>query len=211
MNKCEQYCRTIKRMANAGSVTPTLPPEYQQVEYICGNTCYINPNISNQIPIEFECEAKSYNGGAGYILGSYEQGARFFVQLFTSAGKTAIGYGGTYASGNSISRQTYYKISGTIHDGSQTLFINDVQYINSTMTGAPRTRSIYLFGCNSVDGTSTFNGEMKYLRIWSNNTLLFNGIPCYRKSDNRAGFYDTVSGQLFETSSTGNFGVGPAV
>ena len=34
MNYCQFRNETIKRMANAGSVTPILPPEYQRVEYL---------------------------------------------------------------------------------------------------------------------------------------------------------------------------------
>lgn len=209
MNYCESFCRTIQRLCNSGG-GGLLPPEYQQVEYIYGTQCYINPGLTNQIPVEFECEAKCYSG-SGYILGSFENGSRFFVQLFTGAGKTAVGYSGSYTAGNSISRNTYYKISGAIQNGLQTLYINDTQYINSAITGTVREKSIDIFGGYIETAHNNFAGEMKYIKLWSNGALIFDGIPCYRKSDNIAGFYDTVTEQLFASASSSNFGVGADV
>ena len=41
--------------------------------------------------------------------------------------------------------------------------------------------------------------------------LIYDFIPCYRKSDNVAGMYDLVSEQFFTNVGTGEFIVGPNV
>lgn len=50
-----------------------------------------------------------------------------------------------------------------------------------------------------------------YVKIYDNDTIVRNFIPCYRKSDKVAGMYDAVSGQFYTNSGTGEFILGPAV
>lgn len=47
-----------------------------------------------------------------------------------------------------------------------------------------------------------------YFKFYRNNVLIGNFIPCYRKSDNEPGMYDTVSKTFFTNSGTGTFLVG---
>ena len=42
------------------------------------------------------------------------------------------------------------------------------------------------------------NIEWYYFKIYKGNELIANFIPCYRKSDNKVGFYDSVSGKFHE-------------
>ena len=46
-------------------------------------------------------------------------------------------------------------------------------------------------------------------KIWKNNTLLRNFVPCYRNIDNTVGMYDLVTNNFYKNKSTGTFIKGP--
>ncbi len=50
---------------------------------------------------------------------------------------------------------------------------------------------------------------MYKLKLWNNNVLVRDFIPCYRNSDNLAGVYDLVNNVFYTNQRTGNFIVGP--
>lgn len=50
-----------------------------------------------------------------------------------------------------------------------------------------------------------------YFKFYINDEMIGNFIPCYRKSDNEAGMYDTVSGTFYTNSGTDTFLVGNPV
>ena len=45
-------------------------------------------------------------------------------------------------------------------------------------------------------------------QIKQGNTILHNYVPCYRKTDNVIGVYDTVTGTFYTNDGTGTFGKG---
>ena len=47
-------------------------------------------------------------------------------------------------------------------------------------------------------GTQCFYGKVYSLNVYDRQTLINNFIPCYRKSDNKAGLYDTISKEFLE-------------
>lgn len=52
-------------------------------------------------------------------------------------------------------------------------------------------------------------GKYYYTKIYDNlNNIIFNGIPCYRKIDNKIGLYDLVEGIFYTNQGTGNFSKG---
>ena len=67
---------------------------------------------------------------------------------------------------------------------------------------------MYLFGLNTPNEEVTKRaliGSIYYFKIWDNNKLVRNFVPCYRKKDNKAGMYDTVTKQFFTNSGAGEF------
>ena len=66
---------------------------------------------------------------------------------------------------------------------------------------------IYLFTTNTA-GEMGFNGgslKIYTFKIWTNNTLVRDYIPCFRLSDGTVGLYDKVSDTFFENAGSGNF------
>ena len=51
--------------------------------------------------------------------------------------------------------------------------------------------------------------ELYNFKMYDNDALVRNFIPCYRKSDNAAGLYDTVNNVFYTNAGTGKFIIGP--
>lgn len=91
------------------------------------------------------------------------------------------------------------------------IYNNDVyvgDYSDRTITN---TTSLLLFAArsNNVVDNRMFVGRLYYCKIYDSNTLARDFIPCYRKSDNKPGLYDTVTNTFFTNSGSGEFTVGP--
>jgi hypothetical protein len=81
----------------------------------------------------------------------------------------------------------------------------------STTPGTP-DYTCYFF-LDRAKRTSTFPYPIKiyYIKIKSGEKLIANYLPCYRKSDNEPGMYDTVGKKFYINEGTGNFTVGENV
>ena len=98
-----------------------------------------------------------------------------------------------------------------IEYGSNGYNIQSSTYNESgTFTLSIRTLlNLYIFARND-NGVASSNGTYKLFtfKIYDNNTLVRNFIPCYRKADNVAGLYDLVNGVFYTNAGTGTFIVG---
>lgn len=72
------------------------------------------------------------------------------------------------------------------------------------------TNGVCLFALNKnyiISGTN----QIYYFRLYKNRKIAFDGIPCYRKSDDVIGLYDLVSKQFYTNQGTGTFTKGADV
>ena len=68
----------------------------------------------------------------------------------------------------------------------------------------------YVF--NSHSEPSLMSSMRLYkLKMWTDDILVRDFIPCYRKSDNVVGMYDLVNGKFYTNEGTGEFVKGPDV
>ena len=90
----------------------------------------------------------------------------------------------------------------------------------ASTAGDTRTGSYNLFlFCHNLQGNYTVapagQGNTRiYSFIKKNNSTGVKSqefIPCYRRADNVAGFYDMVNSTFITNSGTGTFTIGPAV
>ena len=210
-----------------------LPAAYEQVTYIYGIAGqYINTGIKSQIPLEIQCEAGRGTGSPG--IGAYNTsnaasrffpfgfipnngnvyiGCRYANDTITIPGGTSeaqwlyslnvatvIGEMYTVTSGieavtNSNNAKTYINVDGTRVEveRAKPILGNDIRLVNIPEVG---TASRLKLG---------------YFKAYSGSTLLADYIPCYRKSDNVAGFYDVVSSSFKINQGSGGFEVGDVV
>ena len=181
---------------------------YQEVEYIeSTGTQYIDtgviPNINTKIDIEFETIQK---GNFGVIFGGEETYKTNSFHLYDSSGNFDIGFG---------SIPTDFKTSINYNTNIKYTFIMDKNGFNvngTTGTFSEPTIStnsnIFLFMVKRASSQVIDSNAQKriyYCKLYDNETLVRNLVPCYRKSDNVMGMYDKVSGKFYTNAGTGTF------
>ena len=194
-----------------------LPKEYQKVAYIeSTGTQWIDTGILANDGIKIECRMGWVNAnpnnqqlfGARSGAGDY----RFYV----------TSYGGI-----DFAHRTDIRISSNINARQLFDLVYDTTLYDDTATGyqfqysldgderTARTQplstnlTIYLFGTNRISYTTN---KYLYPVIYESMVItnargkeLFNGIPCYRKSDGEIGIYDLVTDTFLTNQGTGSF------
>lgn len=195
-----------------------IPNEYQEVEYIEGTgTQYIKtnyiPTIDDTRMVVDMMSLQTYTGdamtlgsvktnGSAYYLEHYT-GTRFYAAIGLSRYQN-IQWGGSNVTGNKIRvdmSTSEFKV--TVLKRGVTYTSVPTAYYNSYDNESP----VYLFAWNRDDKAQYLG---KYTRIYliefyKGDVLTAKFIPCYRKSDNEIGMYDTVSKQFFTNQGTGTF------
>ena len=186
-----------RRMMMAGGL---LPGEYTQVEYIQGTgSQYIDTgfvvNKSDNYVLEidglFSSQEKAYQGCNGYM------------QFFTS-NKYGINADSSVAVGNrNIVRIEYA-------NQTEKLFIDGAQ-IDSQLWSAYNGSNVKLGILRLGDVYNGWftgpiaQGMIYGYKVWKNNILVSECVPCVRNSDNVAGVYDVIREQFITNAGTGTF------
>ena len=189
-----------------------LPEEYQQVEYIeSTGTEYIDtgfkPNSEN-VKIELKIQVK--NSGYGYAaIGADDRTNNDACIIFDY--RTQEGYNRFYmgiSENTPASVQDYNlkTLTGIFYNGEYKIYKNNEMYCSGTYNGTIQTtNNWWIYKRNPYDQGTGLQGKLYYLNIDENNNKIRNFIPCYRKSDNKPGLYDTVTGQFYTNQGTGEF------
>ena len=190
-----------------------IPSEYEEVEYIeSTGTQYINTGINTNTTTsryETKINPSSVSGTMG-IFGTrndYTSANQSSMNAFIIDGTFRLDWlSGTFSSSARISTNTEYEIS--ITRGLAT--INNVNYTSGNTTSIDSLYPFYVGTFNNAGSvySNGFSGKIYYSKLYNNNILVFDGVPCYRKSDNEIGMYDLVSNTFFTNAGTGNFIVG---
>ena len=196
--------------------TARLPNEYQEVEYLESTGLqYIDTGVGITTALSFECEWAKTMTGAG-LNGSY-----YFVSSTTKAfcfglyadNKLYVGVGSTTNTATAGSLNTKYKTVG--NSTSMTTYENDVSKVSITGTLAANNLNFYLFAAHRNQGTveTGYYGQYKIYtcKLYENNILVRNFVPCYRKIDNVPGLYDIINNTFYENQGTGTFLIGSEV
>ena len=75
-------------------------------------------------------------------------------------------------------------------------------------SGTTNETPVTIFSRKAVAETIDIGLKIYYQKIWNNDVLIRNFIPCYRKSDDKPGMYDTVNDTFYTNAGTGEFVVG---
>ena len=217
-----------------------LPNEYQEVEYISGPVArsVINTGVySNDDSLEFYMKF-SFAGTANWdsLFGSWKSENHNACRLLLGSNNTATNFvwasntrAGSSRSCLIYNNQTMESLINkpiTIylsHARCQLYVEGDDNYRNSNYTREGWTRgdlnSSTTIKINDSGGvTSPLNNNNTrmhtwyYFKIWKHGQLIRNFVPCYRKSDNEVGMYDTVGKQFYSRMTPGYpFSAGPNI
>ena len=218
-------------------VSTVLPSGYQQVEYVANANVSSNPKgyiplgitltpSTDRVVTEFECtDFSAYTGnyfGAVYgdFWGNETQGIYNFL---TNTASFMVRAGGKNIR---VAHSTYEHAAYTALPANtkHTLDVyHDYVYINGILCGEPTgsagvasNRQMYLFGSTNSNNSdfnlnSYFKGKIYNHKIYRNNVLIHNYVPCYRLSDNVIGVYDVIDNVFKPATGTLSKGsnVGP--
>ena len=211
------------------NLTPRLPNEYQEVEYIesTGTQC-----IDTGIPLnqyrKCEMEFSPTSIGTMQIIdGGYtntleQDDIRNYLRI-DSDGMLNLQYAGSNTSYKLssvvIASNTKYAISYKMLASSCSLTVNGTEYSNLIgVTLITNGNNVFLFGESFKDKNLTKTYEASALiKLYtakyydSNGILIRNFIPCYRKLDNEIGLYDLVNNVFYTNAGTGVFLMGTEV
>jgi len=195
--------------------------EYTQLEYIeSTGTQYIDTGI---VPTNYNWSASfrmSASGWGKYFFGmgttngsGYWGGNGYQLGIAGSAGSSSWGgaSSNTTAGILGVSQNVFYNYKMTKNG----FYVDDVlKAAISSPADYVASSSLYLGRSNNPQGAMYNNGVSKWawVKIYDDsNTLVFDGFPARRNSDNVLGMYDAVTGTFFTNSGTGTFIAGPDV
>ena len=177
-----------------------LPSAYQEVEYIASNgNPYINTGIKltseDIVKCKFEITANTATM-ADAIYGAYDN-PNFFVLLMRSPTQARVGTSSNQTTSTNYALNTLYETSLT----NGRYIENGTAYGFTPATDFTMANSCYVMSRNQAGNTLPVSAKVYSFEIVGK----FNGIPCYRKSDNVIGMYDTVSKTFFTNAGSGSF------
>ena len=186
-----------------------LPIEYQEVEYIeSTGTQYIDtgfiPTSQTSLDIKASIGQNTLLGAEGNTL---ENGfvisatiVNEYVRYFFNPAVIVRTKDESNDVHRIIVKPTYVQ---SIYNGNT----NTINYttVGTTTNGS----SIYLFARNSRGPASLFSSRKIYfLKMWNDNVLERDYIPCYRISDGEIGLYDIVNGEFYKNDGLETFNKG---
>lgn len=194
-----------------------LPIEYQEVEYLESTGTQV---IKTDIACRYSMTAESVIAFTAASQDTYSAGCldvnfRLGFNGFYNR-RIQIGYNRQYKNPGinvaDLKPNTVFKYKTVFKPSDQRIYINDeliasynIENTYPTLTGV----NVGIFG-RWLGNSADLKCKCKMYRITfsDDDEILGNFIPCYRKSDNEPGMYDTISGTFYTNAGTGEFLVG---
>ena len=192
-----------------------VPSSYQQVEYLILNGApyiktgfYFNPNTDG-FSVTYKASTTNQNGMViADTGGSVTTGSYIWVYHYNAGNKIGVW---TKAS------STY--ITGVDTEIHTTSYINKIVYMDdtklatwtSTNFGTPNYEM--LIGANYYNSNYNYfyKGNIYRVTFYRNNAIEMDLVPCVRKLDSVAGFYDVINGDFYDNDGGGTLTGGPNV
>lgn len=169
----------------------TLPDGYVRLEYIRGTTGNdMNTGVyyNNTHSMEIEFEASAYTGGA-FIGENPSNGDSYEFRVFNyTDGKLYYDFGSNRIISNStILLNTKYKLKiGNYY--AEDLNNNEVLASGTPLASYNPVGTLTLFFASSTSKYKIFS-----LKIFQNDVIIHNYVPCKKTSNNRVGLFDLVT------------------
>lgn len=186
------------------SANLSLPNEYQQVEYIEStgeqwiDTKWNDKNLT-KIELDFIYTGLKYNGSTTYYMGANAG------NLITINENGYMNIAGANLTTVKATEGERYNVSlWRDENGKRFGIINGVS-MSGTNASQNGVIPFNLFKLGGSETASQILGKMYSCKIYDNDVLVRDFIPCYRKSDNVIGMYDLVNNVFYTNQGTGTF------
>ena len=188
-----------------GNSPNNLPQEFQQVEYIestgtqyidteyyaNGDSGYIYKYSDNkQNGVMFGAYNNDWTTGNGFYINVNRDSYNPFLHYYSNT-RIPIGY----------------NTSGMIQINKGTVYINNIQYISLNSRSFFVNVPTFIF-CGNWMGNrleQPTQYKLHFFYIYENNIFIRKFFPCYSKTTNEVGLYDTVNNQFYTNQGTGTF------
>lgn len=183
-----------------------LPAGFVRLDYIeSTGTQYIDTGVisSTKVKTIFDFEFSAFNDAFNRVFGTTSVGNSQYGCRTLSAGQSQL----LAERPDGDSRYTSWSAALNTR---YNLAITDAFYVNGTKIGNDYgsteivgRQNIWFFAQNP--NTSRSSIKLFSAKLYDNETLARNFIPCYRYSDGIEGLYDTVGKQFYTNQGTGRF------
>lgn len=185
-----------------------LPDEYQEVEYLQSTgTQYIDTNVKMNATtvVKMTFSATSQVDDAA-IIGCWDSNLNGFVFLHKGYGD---GFQFAYANGGYNGNIVPYDTNSHIVEITGTEGkLDGVTLATAGSKNIISTSSIYICGIGTYNKLQKISAKIFSCQINDNGETVRDFVPCYRKSDNIPGLYDSVNNVFYTNAGTGTFLVG---
>lgn len=197
-----------------GNYVSLLPDEYQQVEYIeSTGRQYIDTEVATTSGYRVKTCINISNwywygaDASSYFAGFLSRGIYRDYTVFYQS-KPMVGMNTDVQSTVTCSLNTWYDVDASTISGNGYFILNNDLIVTSTNTVKHEKFNIWLLGVNYYNTGKFWNclAKIKITEIYNSDNILERYfIPCYRKSDNMIGMYDTVTQKFFTNQGEGDF------
>lgn len=189
-----------------------LPAGYQEVEYIeSTGTQYIDTGVYLPYKADFNIyyKNKRSNSSGNVGFGYYDyNGFTFEEQSWNNPiAKNILIFGKNWTDGYSFPQGFYNTVRHIELVGNNLYVDGELFSTYERIEDKIASNSLLLGACRKNNDTIQNNSGiiMGQMQFSYDNEILFNGIPCYRKSDYKPGLYDTVTKEFYTNQGTGEF------
>lgn len=207
---------TQYQFANVTLRYSRLPEGYQEVEYLeSSGTQYVDvgliQNVYNyELSLDFEILAYQYSYAA--CGGNVSASVSIYIgRMSANTSDATLRYN---CPSNIVGNVKINERANVVVNNNSNQVVENSVVIGSTNLSQGQYTRLYLFG--SYTGTAYPN--LVNAKIYSfamrdkaNDTYTHNFVPCYKTSNNEAGFYDLASNTFVANDGTGTFIVGADV
>lgn len=191
----------------------SLPSGYLRLQYIESNgTQYINTGVS--APNGFKVDVsilytKFTEGSSGYsaLIGCINDSSPYSRNYLATLGKSGweLGCGdGIYDGGVTEVNVRYSVSASTVHNNRYVIVNGVEQVLSGGSTKDRSSKELYLLAINYNQNPSYAHARLYSCKIYKDDTLVRNFIPCKNESD-VVGLYDIVEKKFYGNSGTGSF------
>ena len=199
--------------------TVILPDGYTQVDYIeSSGTQYIDTGYkpSHNTSVEFESIVTQTGSSSGFcgartaVSGSNDDK---YVFIASYANNNDVSYQFNFGSTSSVlSLDVSYLQKNLYLVNKNKLYINNELKSFRSLVTFSTPYNLYLMAINTANTASLYaKCKLYYCKIYDDENLVRNFIPCYRNSDNEVGLYDLVNNVFYTNQGTDVFTYGSLV